>query len=66
MIYNTIKAICEERGISVTSIEKQAGLGNGTISKWDKASPTIEKLKPVADVLGCSIDELIAEAAEQE
>lgn len=65
MIYSNIKAICKERGISVSSLEKQAGLGNGAITKWDEASPTIDKLKPVAELLEMTIDALISEKAEE-
>lgn len=59
MIYNKIKDICEAKGISVTSVEKKAGLGNGAISKWNESSPTVEKLKAVADVLKVKVDKLL-------
>lgn len=60
MIYDRIKEICEKKGISVGSVEKQAGLGNGAISKWNTSSPTIDKLKAVADVLKVSVNKLIS------
>ena len=28
MIYDTIKALCKKRGLSVTSVEKEAGLAH--------------------------------------
>lgn len=65
-IYKRIKSICESRGISVRSIERKAGLGNGTIAGWCKCSPTIEKIKAVADALDCTVDELIREPDERE
>lgn len=60
MIYDRIKVICRQKGISVTQVEKKAGLSNGAISKWNKASPTVENLQSVAKVLGCSVDDLLA------
>lgn len=59
MIYEKIKEICKEKGVSVASVEKQAGLSSGAISKWNESSPTVEKLKAVADVLKVKVDKLL-------
>ena len=60
MIYDKIKAICKKKGISLSSVEKQAGLGNGAISKWKESSPTIDNLQAVANVLKIKVDKLIS------
>lgn len=59
-IYDKIKAICEEKGMSVRQLEMSAGLKNGAISKWNDSSPTIKSLKAVADVLKVKVDKLIS------
>lgn len=59
MIYDTIKALCKKRGLSVTSVEKEAGLSNGAISKWNDSSPTVDKLNAVAKVLNVKVDCLL-------
>lgn len=59
MIYDKIKEVCKEKGISVTYVEKEAGLGNGSISKWNKSSPTVESLQAVAKILKVEIGKLI-------
>ena len=59
-IYDKIKAICEEKGMSVRQLESAAGLKNGAISKWNDSSPTIKSLKAVADVLKVKVDKLIS------
>ena len=59
LIYDNIKKICKEKGISVGSVEKQAGLGNGAISKWNTSSPTVENLQAVASVLKVNVNKLI-------
>lgn len=59
LIYDRIKELCEDRGISVRYVESAAGLKNGAISKWNESSPTIKSLKAVADVLKVKIDKLI-------
>lgn len=60
LIYNKIKEICNEKGVSVRQIEIEAGLPNATISKWNDSSPTVKNLKAVADVLKVKIDKLIS------
>ena len=59
LIYDKIKEVCKSRGVSVTSVEKKAGLSNGAISKWNDVSPTVNKLNAVAKVLKVKIDTLL-------
>jgi transcriptional regulator with XRE-family HTH domain len=59
LIYDNIKKVCKEKGLSVSSVEKQAGLSTGAISKWNTSSPTIEKLQAVATVLKVNVNKLI-------
>lgn len=54
-----LKEIANEKGFSIASLEKAAGLGNGTIRRWDNSSPTIDNLNKVADVLGIKVTTLI-------
>ena len=61
MIYEKIAALCKERGISISRLEKEVGIGNGTIGRWSISSPTVENLKKVADYFGVSVDSLLAE-----
>lgn len=61
MIYDRIKEICKEKSISILSVEQQAGLGNGAISKWNDSSPTVDNLKKVADVIGVTLADLVKE-----
>lgn len=60
MIYDNIKELCKKRGVSVGSVEKEAGLSNGAISKWNKVSPTIDNLQAVAKVLKVKVDKLLS------
>lgn len=54
-----IQKLCKEKGISIFKLEKELGFGNGTIYKWDKSSPAVDKLKRVAEYLGVSTDFLL-------
>ena len=59
MIYENVKKIADEKGISISALEKKAGLGNGVISGWKTSSPTVANLKSVADVLKVKVDKLL-------
>lgn len=59
MIYNKIRDICKEKGISVAAVEKKAGLSNGAISKWNNSTPSAENLNSVAKILKVKIDKLL-------
>ena len=61
MIYTNILAICEARNIPIRTVERETGIGNGTIRRWDEASPRVCTVKAVADYLGVTVDELIRE-----
>lgn len=60
LIYDKVKTICEEKGMSVRQVEYAASLKNGAIGKWNESSPTIKSLKAVADVLKVKVDKLIS------
>ena len=59
MLYDKIREICREKGVSVASVEKKAGLSNGAISKWNNASPTVDNLNAVAIILKVKVDKLL-------
>ena len=54
-----IQSLCKDQGISVFKLEKELGFGNGTIYKWEKSSPSIEKVQKVADYLKVSVDRIL-------
>ena len=60
MLYIKIARLCDQRNISICRLERECGISNGTIGKWRTSSPTADKLKKVADYLGCTVDELLA------
>lgn len=59
MVYDNIKALCDKKGISIKALERATGLGNGTVSKWQTVSPTVDNLKLVANYLGVKTSKLI-------
>lgn len=61
VLYDKIKEIAEEKEVSIYRIEKDTGISNGTISKWNTAIPSSNYLKKVADYLEVSIETLLIE-----
>lgn len=62
MIYENILKYAKEKGMSIQSVEKACNLSNGIISKWkENNNPKLDNLRRVADCLGVSIEQLIAE-----
>ena len=55
-IVETIKNLW---GKSLQSLEKELGLGNGSIARWDKNSPSVDKLILVSNKLNVSLDYLL-------
>lgn len=58
-IKDIIRIKCKSQGISLPKLEEKLGFGAGTISKWDKSAPSIDKLTKVAEYFNVTIDELL-------
>lgn len=60
LIVQNIRSFAQMRGTSIKQIEKDLGLGNGMIGKWEdsKKSPPFESIEVIANYLGASILEL--------
>lgn len=61
MIYRNIVRLCKEKSISIARLERETGLGNGTISRWEKSSPSVDSVKKVATFFGVTVDSLLTE-----
>ena len=61
MILKKVSELCKKKGISIAKLERELGIGNGTVGKWASSSPTVDNVKKVADYFGVTVDELIAE-----
>lgn len=64
MLFNRIKQLCEEKGISVYRLEKEAGLSKGAISKWGDSDPAATKLCAVAKILGTTSERLLEDETQ--
>ncbi len=59
-LYDKIKYIANEQNLSISYIEENTQLSNGSISKWKTNSPHVDSVYKVAELLGCSLDYLLS------
>lgn len=64
MIYGNICQKAKDVGLSINSIEKEAGLSIGSICKWNSVSPSVRSLSKVAKILKCSVDDLLEDTTQ--
>lgn len=55
-IYDKIKQLCKEKGVTVTGTEKELDFSRGSLCKIDKNKPSSEKLQKLADHFGVQIE----------
>lgn len=56
-----IKELCKKENITIAALEIKLGFGKCTITKWKTSSPTVDKLKKVADYFGVPLEYLLGE-----
>lgn len=54
-----VKAICKERGIAISKLERDLDFANGYISRLKKGSFPADRLFKIADYLGVTVDYLL-------
>ena len=65
MLLNNIVQLCKERHVSIAKLEREIGLGNGTIGRWDRVSPTLECLQKVSEYFGIGLDDLLSSETQK-
>lgn len=66
MLYSNIKEISRNKKIPIMKIEEECGFSSGSVCKWNEVSPSVDKVKKVADYLGCEIEDLIRKLSQEE
>lgn len=60
MLLENIRRLCSKKAVSIAKLERETGIGNGTISRWDTSSPSIENVQKVADYFGVTVNDLLS------
>lgn len=58
-MYEKIKEICKKKKITISKLEEDLGLSQGSVCKWGTVSPSVDKVKKVADYLKINISTLL-------
>ena len=58
-VYENVVKLSAKRKMSIRKLESEAGLTQGSISKWKTSSPLLSNAKAVADVLHVKVDKLL-------
>lgn len=54
-----VQQLLKAKGVSIKQAERDAGLANATIRRWDQQKPSLDSLLKMADYLQVSIDYLV-------
>lgn len=58
-LVDRIEKLARQKNQTFKSLEREVGLGNGTIKRWERQSPRLDGLIKVAEYLQVSIDTLV-------
>lgn len=61
-----IKRLCDEKKTSFAEVERNVGISNGQIRRWDSSSPKTENVAKVADYFNVSVDYLLGRTTDEE
>jgi transcriptional regulator with XRE-family HTH domain len=64
-VVDRVRELCKKKDTNLNALEKELGFGRSTISKWEKVSPSIDKLTRVANYFHVSVDYLIGNDGEE-
>ncbi|MDU4960164.1 MAG: helix-turn-helix transcriptional regulator [Sporomusaceae bacterium] len=65
-LVSKIQNLCQYQDISILQLEKKLGLSRGAVYKWDRSSPSIDKVLKVAQYFGTPVDDLLLEDQDTE
>ena len=60
-----ITDLCKKKNISVRRLEKEVGIANGSICRWDTNRPKIDSVYAVAQYFGVSMEYLLTGEEKQ-
>lgn len=63
-LFERVQGLCRNRNISIAALERECGLGNATIKKWNASVPSGDRLLKVADYFNVSVDYLLGRGSD--
>lgn len=65
-MYDRIKTLCKQKGVTITGTEKELGFARGSLCKVDTNKPSMERVNKLADYFNVSVDYLMTGKEEPE
>lgn len=59
MFFERLKYLMKENNVTFAQLERTLGFSNGSMARWEKSSPSVEKVQKVADYFNVSVDYLL-------
>lgn len=59
LLVKSIRNLCKKNKVAVSQLENELNYGAGLISRWNKNSPSIDKIVDIANYFHVSIDEVV-------
>lgn len=64
-LYENIKILCKEKGVSVSKVEDDLGFPRSTIPSWGRSNPSCNKVNDVAHYFHVTMDFLLGNTNER-
>ena len=58
-LYENIRDIAKAKGFSINRLEQELGFARSSINKFNKNTPSAEKLQQISELLGVTVDNLM-------
>ena len=58
-LYENIRDIAKTKGLSINRLEQELGFARSSINKFNKNTPSVEKLQQIAERLDVTVDNLM-------
>lgn len=62
IIVKKIKFLCSKKKITLAQLERETGIGNGVIARWNTCSPKVDNLLKVAEYFKVSLNYFVKNA----
>lgn len=64
-LYGNIRTLAAKKGLSIRALEEKVDFPNGTIRRWNKSVPSLDKVIKIAHALNTTVDQLTGESKQQ-
>ena len=65
-LISRIKQLAQSKQLTLAQLERNVGISNGQIRRWDTSSPKVENLLKIADYFSVSLDYLMGRTQQTE